>query len=81
MGFATALPQTMPRSSLRSSTSLKDGRSPTSGPLTTSSAFANEVLYAQAYAKRFHKELKQWATKWAEPFKQVDYAKLMEVSQ
>lgn len=41
----------------------------------------NEVLYAQAYAKRFHKELEQWATKWAEPFKHVDYAKLMEVSQ
>lgn len=41
----------------------------------------NEVLYAQAYAKRFHTELKQWATKWAEPFKQVDYAKLMEVSK
>jgi hypothetical protein len=41
----------------------------------------NEVLYAQAYAKRFHQKLEQWATKWAEPFKQVDYAKLMEVSQ
>jgi hypothetical protein len=41
----------------------------------------NEVLYAQAYAKRFHKELEPWATKWAEPVKQVDYAKLMEVSQ
>ena len=38
----------------------------------------NEVLYAQAYAKRFHKELEQWATKWASPFKHVDYAELMK---
>lgn len=38
----------------------------------------NEVLYAQAYAKRFHKELTEWARKWASPFKQVDYAELMK---
>ena len=38
----------------------------------------NEALYAQAYAKRFHKELEPWAAKWAEPFKQVDYSELMK---
>ena len=40
-----------------------------------------EVLYAQAYAKRFHKELTEWAAKYASPFEQVDYAELMKVSQ
>jgi hypothetical protein len=38
----------------------------------------NEVLYAQAYGKRFHKELEPWARKWAEPIKSVDYAVLMK---
>lgn len=38
----------------------------------------NEVLYAQAYAKRFHEQLEQWATKWTEPVKQIDYAELMK---
>ena len=45
----------------------------------------NEVLYAQAYAKRFHKELEQWATKYAPMFTrtadgilQIDYAELMK---
>ncbi|SRR5260370_15444331 len=37
-----------------------------------------EVLYAQAYAKRFHKELTEWAAKYAGPFEQVDYAELMK---
>jgi len=37
-----------------------------------------EVLYAQAYAKRFHKELTEWAGKYASPFEQVDYAELMK---
>lgn len=37
-----------------------------------------EVLYAQAYAKRFHTELKAWAEKYTEAFKQVDYAELMK---
>lgn len=41
----------------------------------------NEVLYAQAYAKRFHTELEAWAQKYSETFAQIDYAKLMEVSQ
>jgi hypothetical protein len=36
-----------------------------------------EVLYAQAYAKRFHKELTEWAQKYSERFAQVDYAELM----
>jgi len=40
-----------------------------------------EVLYAQAYAKRFHKELTEWAAKYASPFEQVEYAELMKVSQ
>ena len=35
-----------------------------------------ECLYAQAYAKRFHKDLADWAAKYTEPFKQVDYAEL-----
>ena len=38
----------------------------------------SEVLYAQAYAKRFHKELTEWAAKYASPFEQVDYAELMK---
>ena len=38
----------------------------------------NEVLYAQAYAKRFHKELTEWSGKWSEPFKLIDYAKLQQ---
>lgn len=41
----------------------------------------SEVLYAQAYAKKFHTELKAWAQKYSEAFAQIDYAKLMEVSQ
>jgi len=41
----------------------------------------NEVLYAQAYAKKFHKELTEWSAKWTEPFEQVDYAVLMKVGQ
>lgn len=39
----------------------------------------NEVLYAQAYAKKHHVDLKSWAEQWTKPFEQVDYAKLMEV--
>jgi hypothetical protein len=38
----------------------------------------NEVLYAQAYANKFHKELAPWARKWAEPFRSIDYAELMK---
>jgi hypothetical protein len=38
----------------------------------------NEVLYAQAYAKRFHAELSEWAAKYAGRFEQVDYAELMK---
>jgi hypothetical protein len=37
-----------------------------------------EVLYAQAYAKRFHKQLDQWAAKYTETFKAIDYANLMQ---
>lgn len=37
-----------------------------------------EVLYAQAYAKRFHKELTEWSAKWAEKFEQVNYSELMK---
>ena len=37
-----------------------------------------EVLYAQAYAKKFQKQLVPWATTWAGPFRQVDYVKLMQ---
>jgi hypothetical protein len=37
-----------------------------------------EVLYAQAYAKRFHAELAEWATKYSGPFQYVDYAELMK---
>ena len=38
----------------------------------------SEILYAQAYAKRFHKELTEWSAKYASPFEQVDYAELMK---
>lgn len=44
-------------------------------------AIRNEVLYAQAYAKKHHTELATWAAKWAEPFEQVDYAELMKGAQ
>jgi hypothetical protein len=37
-----------------------------------------EVLYAQAYAKRFHKELTEWSAKYSAQFEQVDYAELMK---
>ena len=38
----------------------------------------NEVLYAQAWAKKYHAELTEWARKYRESFEQVDYAKLMQ---
>jgi hypothetical protein len=44
----------------------------------------SEVLYAQAYAKRFHTELGPWARKWSPAFTrvdgvlQIDYAVLMK---
>lgn len=41
-------------------------------------AIRNEVLYAQAYAKKHHKELTTWAQKWTVPFEQVNYATLMQ---
>jgi hypothetical protein len=41
----------------------------------------NECLYAQAYAKRFHKELEAWSARWALIFTDVDYAFLMKVGQ
>lgn len=34
-----------------------------------------EVLYAQAYAKKHHEELRAWAEKWIEPFEQVDWSR------
>jgi hypothetical protein len=37
-----------------------------------------EVLYAQAYANRFHAELTEWAAKYSGQFEQVDYAELMK---
>lgn len=40
-----------------------------------------EVLYAQAYASRHHSELADWANKYTEPFKQVDYAELQTGGQ
>lgn len=39
----------------------------------------NEVLYAQAYAKRFHAELTEWAQKYSKPFASVNYSALMKV--
>jgi hypothetical protein len=41
-------------------------------------AIRNEVLYAQAYAKKFHDKLTAWAEKWAKDFEQVDYSELMK---
>jgi hypothetical protein len=40
----------------------------------------NEVLYAQAWAKKFSKQLAPWAAEWSEKFEQVDYAKLMRAA-
>lgn len=37
-----------------------------------------EVLFAQAYASRHYATLATWVKTWAEPFKQVDYAKLQQ---
>lgn len=37
-----------------------------------------EVLYAQAYAKKFAPALAEWAAKWREPMQEVDYAFLMK---
>lgn len=39
-----------------------------------------EVLYAQAYAKKFHKQLEPWADRWSPVFKEVDYAELMKIA-
>ncbi len=38
----------------------------------------NEVLYAQAYAKRFHKELRQWAERYTAAFAGVDYCTIIK---
>jgi hypothetical protein len=38
----------------------------------------NEVLYAQAWAKKFHKELAGWAAKYQDSWKQVDYVELVK---
>jgi hypothetical protein len=37
----------------------------------------NEVLYAQAWAKKYRAELAPWAAAWATKFEQVDYAALI----
>ena len=38
----------------------------------------NEVLYAQAYAKRFHKVLIVWASQYGCQIDQLDYSKLVK---
>jgi len=38
----------------------------------------NEVLYAQAYAKRFHKELTEWATCYGADIDRLDYIQLLK---
>ena len=38
----------------------------------------NEVLYAQAYAKKFHKELAQWAKTYSPVFDAVDYCDIIK---
>lgn len=40
----------------------------------------NEVLYAQAYAKKHHDELAAWVEKWAGSFAEVNYSDLMKVA-
>ncbi len=40
----------------------------------------NEVLYAQAWAKKYHAELTAWAEKYGQIFEQVDYAELMKAA-
>jgi hypothetical protein len=39
-----------------------------------------EVLYAQAYAKKFAVALAPWAAKWREPMQEVDYVGLMRAA-
>ena len=39
-----------------------------------------ECLYAQAYASKHYATLADWAKKWTEPFKEVDYAELQKVA-
>ena len=38
----------------------------------------NEVLYAQEYAKRFRRELTEWAFKYTQPITELDYSKLVQ---
>jgi hypothetical protein len=38
----------------------------------------NEVLYAQVYAKNFHKELTQWAESYSAAFDAVDYYDIID---
>ena len=38
----------------------------------------NEVLYAQAYAKRFHKALIVWASQYGALIDELDYSKLIK---
>ena len=38
----------------------------------------NEVLYAQAYAKRFNKQLQSWAIQYGCQIDQLDYSKLVK---
>ena len=37
----------------------------------------NEVLYAQAYAKRYHMQLRLWAEQYGKQFQQISYSDLM----
>jgi hypothetical protein len=58
---------------------LLDGfKEPTKWTVDHIISIRTEVLYAQAYANRFHAELTSWAAKYAGQFEAVDYAELMK---
>jgi len=57
---------------------LLDGWAEAKWTVNDITSIRNECLYAQAYATRFHEELRPWATKWLPLFKDVDYAELMK---
>ena len=60
---------------------LLDGfKEPNKWTVNEITSIRTEVLFAQAYAARFHAELTAWAQKYTEPFASVDYSELMKTT-
>jgi len=57
---------------------LKGWAKPNQYTVDAITSIRNEVLYAQAYAKRFHKELKTWAETYSTDFDAVDYCDIIK---